>query len=57
MLSPCNLRQYVVTDSTRKSISSLILEAMEEQLGLKLQSAKTSVIVIVIDHIERPDPN
>ena len=31
--------------------------AIEEQLGLKLVSAKGLIDVIVIDHIERPNPN
>lgn len=31
--------------------------AMQEQLGLKLESAKGSVEVLVIDHVEKPDAN
>jgi uncharacterized protein (TIGR03435 family) len=31
--------------------------AFEEQLGLKLVSAKARVEVIVIDHVDRPSPN
>jgi uncharacterized protein (TIGR03435 family) len=34
-----------------------IFTAMEQQLGLKLQSAKGPVDVLVIDHIERPTQN
>jgi uncharacterized protein (TIGR03435 family) len=30
---------------------------VQEQLGLKLEPAKTSVDYLVIDHIEHPDPN
>lgn len=52
-----DLRQYVANASTPVSISSLIAEAMEEQLGLKLQSVKSSVDVLIIDHIERPSAN
>ena len=53
-----DLRQYVVANPTTPvSISSLIVEAMEEQLGLKLQSTKSSVEVLIIDHIERPSAN
>jgi len=34
-----------------------IFTAIQEQLGLKLESSKGSVPVLVIDHIERPTPN
>ena len=34
-----------------------IFGALEEQLGLKLQSIKGTSDVIVIDHVERPSPN
>jgi uncharacterized protein (TIGR03435 family) len=34
-----------------------IFEALEEQLGLALQSTTTSVDVFVIDHVERPSEN
>jgi uncharacterized protein (TIGR03435 family) len=40
-------------DSSRPSLFT----ALEEQLGLKLESTKGSVDVIVIDHIEEPSPN
>jgi uncharacterized protein (TIGR03435 family) len=52
-----DLRQYVANATTPVSISSLIVEAMEEQLGLKLQSTKSSLEVLIIDHIERPSAN
>jgi uncharacterized protein (TIGR03435 family) len=52
-----DLRQYVANATTPVSISSLIVETMEEQLGLRLQSTKSSVDVLVIDHIERPSAN
>ena len=31
--------------------------AMQEQLGLKLDSTKSPVEVMVIDHVEKPSPN
>jgi bla regulator protein blaR1 len=34
-----------------------LLTALQEQLGLRLESAKGSVEVLVIDHIERPSEN
>jgi uncharacterized protein (TIGR03435 family) len=34
-----------------------LMKALEEQLGLKLSSAKENVDVIVIDHVERPSGN
>jgi uncharacterized protein (TIGR03435 family) len=33
------------------------VDALRDQLGLKLESAKGSVEVIVIDHLERPSEN
>ena len=34
-----------------------VFTALEEQLGLKLEPSKTQAKVVVIDHIERPDPD
>jgi uncharacterized protein (TIGR03435 family) len=34
-----------------------IFTAMQQQLGLKLESTKTPVDVMVIDHVEKPSPN
>ena len=33
------------------------LEALEEQLGLKLEPTTGPVDVLVIDHVEEPSPN
>jgi uncharacterized protein (TIGR03435 family) len=34
-----------------------IFAALQEQLGLRLRSAKAPVEVLVIDHVERPTAN
>jgi uncharacterized protein (TIGR03435 family) len=34
-----------------------VFTAIEEQLGLKLESRKAPVAIIVIDHVERPSEN
>ena len=34
-----------------------LMTALVEQLGLKLESARGSVEVIVIDHVEQPTPD
>jgi bla regulator protein BlaR1 len=41
------------TDSSGPSLFS----ALQDQLGLKLESQKSPVQVLVIDHVERPSPN
>jgi uncharacterized protein (TIGR03435 family) len=34
-----------------------LFTAIQEQLGLKLESTKAPVDVLVIDHVERPTPD
>ena len=34
-----------------------LFTALDEQLGLKLESIKGAVDVLVIDHVERPTPD
>jgi uncharacterized protein (TIGR03435 family) len=34
-----------------------IMSAVEQQLGLKLESTKALVDILVVAHIERPTPN
>jgi uncharacterized protein (TIGR03435 family) len=34
-----------------------IFAAVQEQLGLKLESARAAVDVLVIDHVEKPTPD
>jgi uncharacterized protein (TIGR03435 family) len=37
--------------------ADLVVEAIEQQLGLKMESTKASEEILVIDHIEHPSPN
>jgi uncharacterized protein (TIGR03435 family) len=48
-----------VTNNTPSPESSgpTIFTAIEEQLGLKLESQKGPVDVLVIDHVEKPSEN
>jgi len=36
---------------------SSLMTALSEQLGLKLESSRGPVEVLVIDHVETPSPN
>jgi uncharacterized protein (TIGR03435 family) len=44
-------------DSNDKSDKPALLAALQEQLGLKLESTKGPVDILAIDHIEEPSPN
>jgi len=44
-------------DLLRQGTDADIFTAIQEQLGLKLESANSPVDFLVIDHIERPSPN
>ena len=43
--------------TTDESSEPSLFTAMQEQLGLKLESRKAPVQVLVIDHVERPSAN
>jgi uncharacterized protein (TIGR03435 family) len=44
-------------DGTRPDPVAVVITALQEQLGLKLESAKENVEVLAIDHVERPSEN
>jgi len=43
--------------ATLESLPTSIFTAVQEQLGLKLESTKSTVEFLIVDHIERPTPN
>ncbi len=44
-------------DGARPDPATVVITALQEQLGLKLEPAKASVETLVIDHVERPSEN
>ena len=44
-------------DPARPSSFPSVFNAVQEQLGLRLESARAPVQVVVVDHVERPTPN
>ena len=45
------------TDDTPEISGPTLQQALREQLGIRLQSAKTTLDVLVLDHVERPSAN
>jgi uncharacterized protein (TIGR03435 family) len=44
-------------DGTRLDTPSILMLALQDELGLKLESRKTQIDVMVIDHVEKPSAN
>jgi uncharacterized protein (TIGR03435 family) len=44
-------------DGTRPDTTSILKAALQDELGLKMESGKAPVEVLVIDHIDKPSPN
>jgi uncharacterized protein (TIGR03435 family) len=44
-------------DESTSSESPTVFEAVQRQLGLKLEARKGQVEVVVIDHVEKPTVN
>jgi bla regulator protein BlaR1 len=57
--APFALNAQVNADATatESSLPATIFDALREELGLKLESTKGPVNVLVIDHVEQPSPN
>jgi uncharacterized protein (TIGR03435 family) len=49
--------QFNLDNSTEPDAYPTLFSAIQEQLGLKLESAKGPLDTLVIDHVERPSEN
>jgi len=45
------------TDESAPDAGPSLLEALQQQLGLKLETGKGPVEVVVVDHVEKPSEN
>src|SRR5262249_47429693 len=49
--------EFSSLNATAESFAPSIFTALQEQAGLRLETAKVPVDVIVIDHVEKPSEN
>lgn len=54
---PFDVRMTWSLDAAQADAGASIFTALQEQLGLKLESAKAPIEVIVVDHVEKPSAN
>jgi uncharacterized protein (TIGR03435 family) len=52
-----DLTPYLPATGERPDIAGMMVTAVHEQLGLKLESRRAATDVLVIDHLEKPTPN
>jgi uncharacterized protein (TIGR03435 family) len=52
-----DLTPYLSATGERPDISAMMVTAVREQLGLKLESRWAATDVLVIDHVEKPTAN
>jgi len=52
-----DLTPYLPTTGERPDIAGMMITAIQEQLGLKVESRRAAVDVLVIDHLEKPSEN
>lgn len=55
--SPEQNRDSLVEDGPDNAQGPPLVEALKEQLGLKLKSTRVPIQILVIDHVEPPTPN
>ena len=52
-----DLTPYLPTTGERPDIASMMVTAIREQLGLKLESRRAPIDAMVVDHLEKPSAN
>jgi len=52
-----DLTPYLPTAGERPDIAAMMVTAIREQLGLKMESRRAPVDVIIVDHLEKPSAN